>query len=238
MKKLLKSFLVLSLIVSTIFLLPGDASARRYVRIQKRAGTATYTFKNSLSAVFGAIGGTTSSMDTSGSNLLVACIWDLAAAGNNISDSKSNTWTALTAQTNANLSSVCYYVLNPTVGTGHTFTTTSHFVGVGVLAMSTSGGTPVFDQQSGSAQNSPGTIQPGSLTPTVNNSLVVTAMGSFNGTTGPSMPTGYTQVASNTTSTAEAGGMGYKIQTTASAENPTWTSDGSSETANLAVFKP
>lgn len=237
MKNLLKQLLILTIMLATVTMIPGEALARRYVFIRPVSGaSATYTFVSSSASVFGTSGGTTGTLDTTGAELLVVCIWDLTAGGQNLSDNKSNTYTQLTVETNFGQSSVCFYDLTPTVGTGHTWTTTSRFVGVGVLAMSTTG-TPAFDQESGHSQNASGNIQPGSLTPTVNDSLIVTAFGSFNGSA-PSMPTGYTQVASNTTSTAEAGGMGYKIQTTASAENPTWNGSGSSLTVNLAIFKP
>ena len=206
------------------------------------ASANSYTFKSSTSAVFGLGGGTTSSIATTGAKLIVVGIWWNRAGGAsaaNLTDSKGNTWTKLTEQDNINIGTVLYYCISPAVGPGHTFSTTSNFVGIGVLAV-TDTGTPFFDQESGANQNASGNLQPGSITPSVNNCLVVTAFGSFNGITsgGPAIPTGYTQVARNTTSTAEAGGMGYKIQTTASAENPTWNDSGSSETAVLATFKP
>ena len=194
------------------------------------------------SGVFGVAGGTTSAIDTTGSSGIVGGIWWNNGVGNlvlaNFTDSKSNTWTKLTEQfqPGPNISAVLYYCANPTVGTSHTFSTTSHFVGIGVLALSGTNTSSFFDLQNGTSAGSGGNIQPGSITPSQNGEVVVSAFGSFNGTS-PSMPTGYTQVAANTTSTAEAGGMGYKIQTTAAAENPTWNSTGSNQAVVIASFK-
>lgn len=194
----------------------------------------------SVNGVFGASGGTTSAIDTTGAELLVAGIWCLTSAGENLSDSKGNTWTKLTSQINFGMDVVLYYCINPTVGSGHTFSTTSHFVGVGVAAFSSTGSGPTYDTQNGANQNASGNLQPGSITPAVNGSVVVTAFGSFNGSTsgGPAIPTNYIGVARNTTSTAEAGGLGFWIQTTATATNPTWNDNGSSECAVIASWKP
>lgn len=190
----------------------------------------------STSFVFGATGGTSSAIDTTGATGIFAAIWYLTSAGQNFSDSKGNIWIPLTTQTNIGISCVILYCANPIVGTGHTFSTTSHFVGGGVLAV-TGNGTSPFGAESGSNANASGNLQPGSLTPSVNNCILITAFGSFNGTA-PTTPSGYTSIANNTTATAEAGGMAYKIQTTASAENPTWNSTGSSQSAVLAYFTP
>lgn len=193
---------------------------------------------SSRAAVFGSTGGTTSSIDTTGANFIVIGLWRHTAFWSlTLSDNKSNTWTQLTEQTNVNQGCVLFYSVNPTVWTWHTFTTGAWFVGVGVWAFSGVATSSPFDLQNGFARNSSGNIQPWSITPTVNDCLVVTALGSFNGAQ-PSMPTGYTQIAANTTGTAEAGGMGYKIQTTASTENPTWNGTGTSLAVVIADFKP
>lgn len=237
MKKFLKSLLIATLILTTVGMAPADTYARRYVFIRPSTAVSyTYSLVQSSGDVFGSSGGTTGNKDTRTANLIVVCLWYHAGTAANISDNQGNTYTGLTAKIDNNQGSKCYYKINPTTSATHTFTTTSHFVGVGVQSWKSTG-TPVFDQESGFAQNASGNIQPGSLTPSVNNSIAITSMGAFNGAA-PTTPSGYTSTANNTTSTAEAGGMAYVIQTTATATNPTWNGTGSSETAVLAIFKP
>lgn len=200
------------------------------------AASNTYSLIQSSGDVFGASGGTTGNKNTSTANLIVVGIWCLTSAGENLSDNQSNIYTKLTSQIDFGMDVVFYYKISPTTSSTHTFTTTSHFVGVGVQSW-LSTGTPVFDQESGNHANASGNLQPGSLTPSVNNCICITAFGTFNGAA-PTTPSGYTSTANNATSTAEGGGMAYLIQTTATATNPTWNGTGSSQCAVLAIFKP
>lgn len=193
---------------------------------------------SSRADVFGSTWGTTTAIDTTWANFLVVGIWRHTGFGSlTLSDSKGNTWTQLTERVSVSQGCVLFYCANPTVWTGHTFTTWAWFAGVGVGAFSGVRTSSPFDLQNGNVLNAPWNIQPWSITPTANWALVVTAFGSFNGAA-PSMPTWYAQIASNTTSTAEAGGMGYKIQTSAAAENPTWNSSGSAQATVIADFLP
>src|SRR5258705_8700383 len=81
--------------------------------------------------VSGANTSTTASLNTTGATLLVIHVGYLASIPPAISDSKGNTWVGLTiASTTVSNADRLYYVANPTVGTGHTFT----FTGTGVLA--------------------------------------------------------------------------------------------------------
>ena len=67
---------------------------------------------------------TTSAIDTTGATLLVALIVT-DTGGGTMSDSKGNTWTALTAHSGGTtVTGQLFYVSNPTVGSGHTFTPT------------------------------------------------------------------------------------------------------------------
>ena len=65
---------------------------------------------------------TTGSIETTAATLLV--VWLAMDNGGTVSlsDSKSNSWTALTSSVNGSTKSILYYCSNPTVGTGHTFT--------------------------------------------------------------------------------------------------------------------
>lgn len=207
------------------------------VMLSLKISNATYTFVRSNSGVFGSGGGTTTGVDTSGANLIVVGIWYHTGFGTaTISDSKSNSWTALTAYTNFGQGVKLFYCENPTVDSGHTITTNAGYCGVGMLAVSSTGSI-TYQTVTGAAANASGNLQPGSITPSVNDSILVTAFGSFNGAA-PTTPSGYTSIANNTTGTAEAGGMAYKIQTTASAENPTWNGTGTSQAATMMCFNP
>lgn len=80
------------------------------------------------------VGGcTTSAINTSGASLLVAldCSY---LSGYTFSDSKSNTWTALTEYNSDNATCKIRYATNPTVGSGHTFQDVGTFGAVMVLA--------------------------------------------------------------------------------------------------------
>jgi hypothetical protein len=70
------------------------------------------------------ISATTAGINTTGATLLVAAVARLHGASASLSDSKGNAWLALTTRDNASAYSVTlYYVLNPTVGASHTFST-------------------------------------------------------------------------------------------------------------------
>lgn len=200
----------------------------------------TFTTTGTQSTVFGSGGGTTASVNTTGVNLIVVVLTYYTSLGANLTDNKGNTYTGLTAYSDNNMAVKVYYCISPTVGSGHTFSTTSSFCGVNVW-YGASTGTPAYNSQlSGNSQNTSGAITPGSITPSLNNCLLIGGFGSFNGSTsgGPAYPTSFTGIGRYTTSTAEAGNAWYEIQTSATARNPSVTDTGSSEAITLAVFKP
>jgi hypothetical protein len=191
---------------------------------------------------FGGTGGTTAAINTTGANLIVVGLTYRQNGGANLSDSKGNTWTQLTKYEGSGAQSgvVFYYCASPTVGSGHTFTTTSIFCGLCVGAFSGARTSSPSDQQNGQFVVTLGTtLTPGSIAPSVNNCVVLTTCMNFNGTA-PIVPTGYTSIGTWPTSTAFAGGCAYKIQTTASTENPSWgnMNAGSNGAANIASFFP
>lgn len=194
------------------------------------------------STQFGGAGGTTSGIDTTGADLIVVALCYFNPGGPNISDSKGNTWTALNTYNSGNSSVRMYYCSNPAVGSGHTFTTTSTFCGVNIIAVSgaRTASTPA-DQQNGDANTGSSNPQTtGSITPSVNGCLVVTSFYQATAGSAPTIPSGYTSVGTWPTSTAFLGGCAYKIQSSASAENPGWTPGNAGFTfaANIADFMP
>lgn len=189
---------------------------------------------------------TTSGINTTGATLLVANItaWD-AAPLSYITDSNNNTWVPFptylgnfTAQTQQ-----MFYAINPVVGSGHTFTIGAGTQGsLEVGAFSGVTGVLPFDKSAPSSTTgttSASSIQPGSLTPTNANSLIVSAV-SFqnNGTQVSSINSGFTITDTNASASGLIGGsMAYLIQTTATAVNPTWSfSGGGNLTAEQMVF--
>lgn len=195
---------------------------------------------------FGGAGGTTTSANTTGANLIVIGLSYQQSSGANISDNKGNTYISVSTQAILGGSAgVIYYCSNPTVGTGHTFTTTSHFCNIFMLAVSGARtlSTP-SDQQNG-ASNAAGTSQAsGNVTTSVSGELIFTLCGAFNpgaaptitaGDTGFTIPSGW----SVPTSTAEAGAAAYKIETGTATENITWTSTSTPNIVSLiATFMP
>lgn len=183
---------------------------------------------------------TTSGIDTTGANLIILWCTGFFTSGTP-TDSKSNTWTPLTIQTqDNNVSSQFFYCYNPTVGTGHTFTGVSTSQDcIAVQAWAGAASSP-FDQQNGSQGAGSGTsIQPGSITPTAANELIVAGVDAINSSTSPTVNSGMTITDSSAVSPGFAFGMAYLVQTSASAINPTWSysSAGFDQTTNIASFK-
>ncbi len=163
-----------------------------------------------------------------------------------LSDNKGNSFTQLNIYNANNFNTLTlYYSSNPVVGTNHTFTLVNSgiYASLAVAAFSgTSGGPNPFDQQNGSANMSATTLQPGNVTPTTDNQLIVTA---FTTATSGSMTvdSGFAITdQENFTSNSFGIALGYIINgagTSGVAANPTWTNAGSAGalTTNAATFK-
>lgn len=180
---------------------------------------------------------TSAGIDTTGADLIVICAVHFGS-GLSVSDSKGNTWTSLTSRTGTNTRLSSFYVASPSVGGSHTFTfsgTANLFPSLTVMAFSGAAASP-FDRESG-ASGSGTSAQPGSVTPSENNCLVVGGIGvSGNRTFSVSGLTLQHQIGNDGNHQAMA--AGYTIQTTASALNPTWTISASDNWASeVAVFK-
>lgn len=201
-----------------------------------------YAYVTGATPVGGVNGGTTSAIDTTGANLIVlSVIWYHPGGTPTVSDSKGNTYTALTSITAVSGSSRLnlYYCYAPTVGTGHTFTIAGSgiYAGVGAAAFSGAASSPL-DAQTG-ATAAATTVQPGSITPSVADALLISAAG-FDSSGTISVNGGFTEVSE----LAFSGGvnfgvqLAYLIQTSAAAANPTSTTTVSANlTAKLAAFQ-
>jgi hypothetical protein len=177
-------------------------------------------------------GGTTATIDTTGATLLITSVHYYAFGGTpTLSDSKSNTWIPLTAYQDAIPDSVVrlYYCISPTVGSGHDFTIggSGTYSGIRVLAFS-SATTPIYDSQNGSNANAL-TIQPGIINPSNSNNLFVAAATFYADPTPMSIDSSFT-IDSYTGNGANSYGavIAYKVNTSSSSENPTFTGTGSS----------
>lgn len=192
--------------------------------------------------IAGSVGGgavSTSGIDTTGATLIVIAVSDYQANGPSPpSDSNGNTWAALGYHPAGSVAAVeLFACASPSVGAGHTFTAggASHFPTVAVAAFS--GGSGVLDINDGAVVASGTTIQPGNATPAHDNELLITAVSGWTASEVYSVDSGFTitdqlaYIPSNRISLA----MAYLIQTTATAENPTWTSTGSSQDRAAAM---
>ena len=184
---------------------------------------------------------TTDAIDTTGANLLIIGLATYAGSVTTVSDSKGNTWTALTQYGTSDSTVRLYYAENPTVGTGHTFSADegAKYPAISVLAVKGAATSSVADQQNGGTVVISTTVQPGSVTPTEDNELVVTITCGYSGA--PSAIDGGFALSSSVdyhSGQSMAGGLAYLIQGAAAATNPTWTWDASSVIiASIATFR-
>lgn len=186
---------------------------------------------------------TTTGVDTTGANLIVLSLSCLAGASLTVSDSKGNTWTALTTRNDSIGQETLYYCLAPIVGASHTFTATSGsqtFPSLYAAAFSSGTPSPSLDQQNGGTTTSTSTVASGSITPTVSKSLIVSGLEFFNGGL-PSVNSGLT-ITDRIDSVGGqwfGGAMAYLIQSTAAPVNATWSNAGfQNAAAAIASFKP
>lgn len=191
---------------------------------------------------------TSGAINTTGANMLVAAYAPYGgAAANTFTDSKTNTWTACsTQQTTSAGSSWLLYAKNPTVGSGHTFSSSVAGASLTVIAVSGADTSSPCDQQNGATAEGD-TLSPGSITPGAGSALVVAALG-YHPVTG-SVPTGILINASMTVLDGTAAGYGDHLgvyiatitQSSVAAIAPTWSwtaaNGGMDAGANIADFK-
>lgn len=190
-------------------------------------------------------GATTASIDTTGATLLVIAVSYGAAI--TVSDSKGNTWTALTERNATSFQHRIYYVANPTVGTGHTFTVSGSSVAAAFSASAWSGvvTTSPFDTQQGGVATTATVAGIGSanLVPSEANELIFASVGFLDSVSGFGANTGFTLVDHVNFSSGSNYGFGavYQVQTTATTiSNATvvsqWTGSTTAAVAS-ATFK-
>lgn len=188
-----------------------------------------FIFKNKSSGV-----GVTSAVDTTDSNLIILFI--SGDTSTSVSDNKGNTWIPLTVGGTNNVR--FYYCINPTVGSGHTFT---YSIAYGSIFMSCFSCTNIISYDNENGNSVTGTsMTTGSVTPSVNDELIITGLLLGGNTNTPSIDSGFTITNSinGVFSFYYGGSMAYKIQTTKGTENPIWSwSVSSLNFTRIASFK-
>lgn len=207
--------------------------------------SATFSYLAGVcTAVGGFGGGSTGAIDTTGAGLLIAVTSYYLGTGETLTDSKSNTWNALTVSTSANSKCNIYWSKPSSVGSSHTvsFTGSSIYPTVAFAAFTLGAASP-FDQESQRTSTSTSALS-NTITPTVDNELVIAGVTvAANGLTISAPTGGFTTIGSTTSGvggTNMGGGAAYLIQTSAAAIGtaPAWTLSGSTEwTTKTASFK-
>jgi hypothetical protein len=186
---------------------------------------------------------TSQAITSTGAALLVATVHYSAFSGSlgTHSDTYGNTWVPLTAYVQSgNTAVVIYYCLNPTTGTGHTFTinsAASASIYPSVTLAAYGGGTYAFDAQNGATTASASALNSGSVTPAGAATLFISAVTLQ--ATSAHAASGFTvyQNPDFVTSTAMEGVAAsyYTTSTAAAAAAWTWTT-ASPAAAALAAF--
>lgn len=201
------------------------------------------TFKVSTSAAStNATDVTTSGIDTSGSDLIAVWVSGAASTNQPPSDNKGNTANYLPGtlvEVGGGERGRLYYAKQPLVGTGHTFSVTGGYLpSLCVMAFSGCHLTSPLDLEAAGGTGFATTVQPGSLTPSAANYLVLQGL-SFNLAGTISINGSYTGLLQeNRTANAMGGALAYWIEGAATATNPTWTTTVAASLAAIgASFK-
>jgi hypothetical protein len=173
-------------------------------------------------------GGATPSINTTGANFIVVAVSSYTTGpAATLSDNKSNTWTPLTLHSVTGGGQIqLYYSYNPTVGAGHTFSLAGTGIdgSLAVAAFSGVAASP-FDVQNGATYTpAAGTYSTGSITPTVNNELLIAAIADGSGAA-DSINSAFNMIEQQYfVNSANFGvALAFRILGTAAAINPNWT---------------
>lgn len=185
---------------------------------------------------------TSPAIDAAGASLIVIYVASYSSnPADIVSDSEGNTWQPLTASPTGNADTIgqFFYCSNPAAGSAQTFSATSASGGcypsIFVEAFTGASGSPDI-AVSGGTTNPP--IQPGSGTPAHDNELLITGI-TVDSTATLSVDSGFnvTDQLPVQAGIAYGGAMAYLIQTTATAEDPSWTGSGLVGIAAMASWQ-
>lgn len=203
------------------------------------------TFINNKAAYAGASTATTAAVDMTGATFLCVIAVGFYDGSNTVSVSSSpaNTWSSYPALQSGgdNVQIQIFYVLNPTVSSTQTFTTTvsASRLNAGVMAFGFAGVATSSADDGHVTHGAGGTTNlPGSITPTVANDLFITGCvsGLTTGDSAIAINSSYNITDSTLGGTSIfAEGAAYLISTDALAKNPTWTFTGNGGTGLYGV---
>jgi len=196
-------------------------------------------------------GCTTGAVSMTGANFLVIAIASYGSPGTGISDSSSNTYYGPIQQcSNGACSGVdqitFYYAPNATVTASMTATlsvtgTRPVLAFMGFSNVNTS--SPIGQTNNNYTASSVSSLAVGSITPAVSNSVLVSGVASEGTSVAPSVDSSFVRTASalftNGAPYIEAAGMGYLLQGSAAAVNPTWSWSGATAGVDIQTsFMP
>jgi hypothetical protein len=207
---------------------------------------ASHAF-GAFSYIASASGGTaltSPGINTTGANLLIVVVTvDNGGAYLAIYDTiagHSNTYTFAKSQAAAGTATTyTYYCANPTyVGSGHVFNVSvaNGYESIYAAAYSGAASSPLDAVTNSATNNANATIQPGSMTPTCTNELVITGMFTEGGAT-PTISGATVRQARSSGGANWGGGLADSIQTAIVAINPTWTVASGHNAATIVAFQ-
>ena len=214
----------LFLIIFTLCSFVGYSQPMSMLLVKKRS-TGASVINTGYKIATGSGTTTTGNINTVGASEIKVCLADRSGTTStpNLTDNMGNTWTVIRNDKEGSspqiLGTVIMRCFSCTTSATHTFSTTDAFTSIYVVVIS---GTSADDQNSGAVAQ-PVNMQPGSITPTVVNTVnVVMAMG-YLSTSTPTTPTGYTAVGGTpfVSGQAYASACFYKVLSTVASENPT-----------------
>ncbi len=231
-------FLLATIVLAQTFPFPGPGRAA--------TGTppiALIAFTHKASTGLGGSVTTDAIVTTGANHCSISISYFPGLPASSVDDSQHNTWTPRTPATGSASAVILYDAKNITTSAVHTFTVNgaASIPGVVVGCFSNVNTTSDFDVENGNHNNSTTTIQPGSVTPGQNNSLIISAMANCNTVTTFAVDASMTIVDTQPNVGGQSCGvsMAYKVQTTATAINPTWTYGATdSLSAVIEVLKP
>lgn len=186
---------------------------------------------------------TSGNYNTTGASLALWTIADQIAGQPAFSDNQSNTYT--NKNDGSDVTVDLLYKESPTVSATHTFSVTTSPNYSSLVAAAFSGvktSAAAFDQENSNRHTggTDQTIQPGSITPSENDELIITCL-SWQSTATASIDSGFTIIAQTTFNGSfhYPVALAYKVQTTAAAVNPTWTLSAANQFmyTRIASFK-
>lgn len=192
---------------------------------------------------FGQNGGTSSVVDTTGCDFLVAGMeGEIAGSSPTVTDSKGNTWHILTISSGSGFTAAVLFWCVPTsVGTGHTFTfnpplNSGSFPGCFISGFSGVDQTSPLDHDAGNGGNSSSS---NTWTPGVAGALVVGLIANFTGNiTSVASPLTFDVHQPLTGGVNYDGATSYVIQTTAISVVVNYSSGSGRNAVAAASFKP